>query len=615
MASILVVDDRPDNLELVRRYLSASHHTVELATDAEMALRGIDSGQRFDLFVLDVVLPGMSGYDLCRTLRQREATKDVPVLFLSGERGGLPDRLHGFASGANDYLAKPVNPKELLARVDVMLRLAQALKDARRTSEQLAMLVDERTVALQEALKSLERQRDLWESVVRQLPAAVVVYDSRGDLVTANEVAVELVAGLVEGRPVIDTALRPFFQQHAAALRMRHRVVESVETRDGRRLLEAELTSLGPNGRHRVLHLVDVTERQALFEVERARGPVPLRSPEPVPGAKVPYRMSSVVGDSPAMARVHRIVDQLRYSHATVLITGPSGTGKELVARAIHFDGDRCDGPFVAVNCGAIPANLVESQLFGHVKGAFTGADIDSLGLFGQAERGTLLLDEVGECSPELQRKLLRVLQSGEVRPVGGVRVRRVDARLIAATNQPLADLVAEGKFREDLYYRLNVVPIRLPSLSERLEDIGALAQRLLEVHSARSRRQIALTGFSVAALRALEGHEWTGNVRQLENAVIHAVAFAIGPLVQIEDLPEDVRGVASDPGNGMVREVPAAWTLPHRVRMFEGSAIRDALGRTQGNKVEAARLLGIGKSSLYRKLKDLGMNGATRLP
>ncbi|MCA8972248.1 MAG: sigma 54-interacting transcriptional regulator, partial [Planctomycetes bacterium] len=477
MSRILVVDDRTDNLLVVDRHLTDAGYAVDTVSSAEFALARVASGQRYDLFVLDVVLPGISGFELCQRLRSRVDTADTPILFLTGEKHAAPDKVKGFDVGANDYLAKPVDSCELLARVGMLLRLRKALFEVQTANERLERLVDDRTAELRDALQSLERQRHLWEGVVRGLPSAVFVYDVADRLLRSNDAAEDLVGPIPLGASLSTSPLAPFFEpEHRQELdQVGGRVVLEIDTRHrGRRWIEAESTRLDGDEPRWLIHLRDVTERvQALDEAER-RGEERLQDRiahlERQLDSGTGYRMTQVVGHSPAMARVHQQVDQLRKSRASVLICGESGTGKELVARAIHYDGELRDRPFVPVHCGAIPASLAESELFGYVRGAFTGATSNVKGLFEVADGGTIFLDEIGECSPDVQAKLLRVLQSGEIRPVGANRERIVDVRLIAATNQPLAEMARRGEFREDLYYRLNVVQIDLPSLRDRNE-------------------------------------------------------------------------------------------------------------------------------------------------
>jgi two-component system response regulator AtoC len=305
---------------------------------------------------------------------------------------------------------------------------------------------------------------------------------------------------------------------------------------------------------------------------------------------------------SPAMRAVERLVSKVAPTDSTVLVTGESGTGKGVVAKLIHQRSERAAGPFIPVNCGAIPENLIESEFFGHLKGAFTGADRARKGLFVEADRGTLFLDEIGELPLALQVKLLHVLESKEVRPVGGEQVRRTNARIVAATNRDLRERVAEGKFREDLYFRLSAFQIEVPPLRARREDVGGLLDFLLARTGKRLgiRRKLSL---DPEALEALLAYDWPGNVREVENVLGRAAILAEDGRISLAELPAGITPVAALPG----ADAPTALAgcLRDQVRRFEQSVIHRAIAEAGGDRRAAARNLGIGLSSLYRKLED----------
>jgi DNA-binding NtrC family response regulator len=318
---------------------------------------------------------------------------------------------------------------------------------------------------------------------------------------------------------------------------------------------------------------------------------------------KTKYRFENLVGTSLAMQQVFQLIEKVADAESTVLILGESGTGKELVARAIHFNSHRADKPLVPVNCGAIPESLLESELFGHERGAFTGAARTRMGRFELANGGTIFLDEVGDMSPALQVKLLRVLQEQNFERVGGTRSVRVDVRIIAATNRNLEEAVARSEFREDLYYRLSVIPLNLPPLRERKEDVPLLLQHFLDQFNRMRDRK--LQGFSPPALHMLVNYQWPGNVRELENLVDRVVVLKGQGIIEPEDLPEKMRTAwTPTPSAATVEIFNEGFCLDIAVREFERELISRALQKADGVKNRAAQLLGIKRTTLIEKLK-----------
>jgi DNA-binding NtrC family response regulator len=317
------------------------------------------------------------------------------------------------------------------------------------------------------------------------------------------------------------------------------------------------------------------------------------------------YRFEGIIGKGAAMKRLFQLLETVASTSSTILITGETGTGKEVVARAIHHNSPRRLQRFVALNCSAIPEALLEAELFGHVRGAFTGAVGNRLGRLEQAHRGTLFLDEVGTMSPALQMKLLRVLQEREFERVGDSNTIKVDVRVIAATNSDLARLVAEGQFRGDLYYRLNVIPVQLPPLRERKEDIPLLVQHFLD----RMRGDGRAPTVSQEAMRQLMAFGWPGNVRQLENIVEHAVALSAGrPQIEASDLPADLAIQGDEqPLSGLVSLPEEGLDFDAFIASIERELIERSLERTGGNKGGAAKLLHLKRTTLVEKLKRLG--------
>lgn len=329
-------------------------------------------------------------------------------------------------------------------------------------------------------------------------------------------------------------------------------------------------------------------------------------------GLGAPTALAGLIARSPAMGRIFALIENLRHGEATVLITGESGTGKEVVARALHEHSPRQKGPFVAVNCGALPADLLESEMFGHVRGAFTGAVRDREGRFEFASDGTLFLDEVGDLPLALQVKLLRVLQDGTFQRLGENLTRRGRARVIAATHVDLARAVRDGRFRDDLFYRLRVVPIEIPPLRDRREDIEPLARVLLGRVGARHGRALQ---FSPDALRVLLRYDWPGNVRELENALEYALAVCRGQTILPEDLPESVAAAHGAPAAapGLANAPAAAAPSPHLaaaggVSTAETLYLRQVLDQHRWNRADAAAALGISRTTLWRRMRAAGL-------
>jgi DNA-binding NtrC family response regulator len=309
-------------------------------------------------------------------------------------------------------------------------------------------------------------------------------------------------------------------------------------------------------------------------------------------------RFQNVIGQSEAMQKVLETVAQVSDLPANLLIEGESGTGKEIIARAIHSHSSRATGPFVPVNCAAIPENLLESELFGYVRGAFTDARRDRRGLFQEASGGILFLDEISEIPLGLQAKLLRVLEDKEVRPLGANQGEKVDARVVSASNQRLEDLVRTGRFRQDLFYRLNVIRIELPPLRERSEDLPLLVNHFIEKFAQDAKRSVQ--GIQAEALAALMCHDWPGNIRELEHIIERAVLLGKGAIIAVEDLPPPL--VARGEGTFVAGQALAKQLTLHDL---EREYIGRVLESTRGNKTEAARILGVDRTTLYRKLEE----------
>lgn len=372
-------------------------------------------------------------------------------------------------------------------------------------------------------------------------------------------------------------------------------LAEGASLRDALGALRAQATDFVPNGDDPeavVERISAVLEERALArELGRLRA-----SPSEV------AHVTDLIGESPAMVQLRKRLERVVASDVTVLVTGESGSGKEVVARHIHARGSRRDQPFVAVNCSCIPRHLLESEFFGHVKGAFTDATRDRLGLLVQASGGSIFLDEIGDMPLELQAKLLRALQQRTVRPLGHTREVPFDARVIAATGKNLEREVMEGRFREDLYFRLNVLQVRVPPLRERARDVLLLAQHFIHRASSTSR---PIVGLTPGAARALLAHSWPGNVRELEHCIVAAMANARHDHIRAADLPADLQPERVTPSQDELELLPLS--------AVEQSYILSVLKSVGGNRARASQLLGVDRSTLYRKLKQYGVAEAPR--
>jgi DNA-binding NtrC family response regulator len=490
--TILVVDDQPANLAVLGGLLEPAGYQLLSATNTADALR-LAAKARPALILLDVVMPGADGIEACRQLKAGEATRDIPVIFITGH-AEMAARVAAFRAGGVDYIVKPFEAGEVLARVGTHLGLAR----------------------------------------------------SRRELEAKN---IELAARLAE--------------LHAEAGRR-----EAAE--EARRIAD---------------------ERLSVLSAREARK----------------WNVAGLVGRSRALAGLLREVGRLQnYGRVGVLLTGESGTGKELVARALHTGSPRAAGPFIPVNCVAVPAELMESMFFGHLRGAFTGATADRKGFFELASGGTLFLDEIGDMPPALQAKLLRVLEDGKVTPVGAVAEKQVEVRVIAATNADLEERIAAGSFRQDLYFRLARATVRLPPLRERREDLPLLAAHFIG-HFAAEMGLSPPPAISAAALAALEAHDFPGNVRELRNLVENALVASGGREITPAHLRLAPAGVAARPPPAPPRAASTEdGELPPNLAAAEEVLIRRAVAQTGGNIAEAARRLGVHRTRIYRVLGEV---------
>lgn len=484
--TVLAVDDTPNNISLLVDTLGSDGCRVLVATNGVDAVEQAEYA-RPDLILLDVVMPGMDGFETCRRLKARESTRDIPVIFMT-VLDNLPDKILAFELGAVDYVTKPFRHEEVIARVGTHLRMRRLQSELTAVNLELERRVRERTSDLQAAMEKLEQLKNRLQAENRYLQ-----------------------------------------------------------------------TEISENG-----------------------------------------QFCGIIGESAALRDVLTKVDMVAPSTTTVLICGETGTGKELIARAIHERSARNGKPMVKLNCSAMSAGLVESELFGHVKGAFTGATEKRVGRFELADKGTFFLDEVSELPLESQVKLLRVLQEQEFEPVGSARTMRVDVRVIAATNRDLLADVQAGRFRADLFYRLNVFPIDVPPLRMRRDDIGLLAEHFLE----RSARRIgkSFDGIQPDVMARLVQQDWPGNIRDLQNTIERAAILSPAPKFRIDwDM-----GQGEWPTSGIATELSAQESS---LEVVERRHIVNVLRQTRGvieGPGGAARILGLKPSTARFRIRRL---------
>ena len=568
MAKILIIDDEECIRYTFRSFLADEGHEVSTARNYAEGIAQI-SGGVFDLIISDIILEGRTGIDILREVRKRRLT--CPVVMVTGyptvETAAEAVRL-----GAFDYIPKPVEQEAVLHVTNMALQHLKTLHEKENGRMQLEAVfgsVGEGILTVDEALTVLEMNG-----------AAEKICG-----ISRNEIGHRLDSSSMQGREKLLEALQETIAQKRSVK------VDRCEVRHGTNPPQIFTLSTSP--------LMDC---QGLFRgaVMVVRDETHAASLEE--GIEKRCRFHNLVGKSDRMQKIYSLIESLADVDSTILITGESGTGKELVADALHCMGVRNRGPLVKVNCSSLSENLLESELFGHVKGAFTGAVGDRIGRFQRADGGSIFLDEIGDISPRMQSSLLRVLQEKEFERVGDSKPVRVDARVIAATNKNLQEKVKRGEFREDLFYRLKVVELSLPPLTDRKEDIPLLAEHFLKQFSAKFHKEIFTLSADVEQI--FMNYPWPGNVRELQHALEHASVLCRQGTITISLLPPHLAafafGHAEVHGHGMEKGV-------------NEQTILQALDKTAGNKAKAARLLGVDRKTLYRNIEKYNIPNQTK--
>jgi two-component system, NtrC family, response regulator HydG len=560
-AKILVIDDEESIRFTFERFLSAAGYTTVTAESCSEALLRMNETS-FDVVFVDIILEDGTGIDILREIKARELS--CPVIMITGEPG-VESAADSIRLGAFDYIPKPISQQYLLHAAQTALRY-KAVNEEK------------------------EKYRTNLEAIFRSVRDSIITVDRDAVVLELNEAAMNLCGC---SRAAIGN---PF---GSLAERCDGRLVEVIEEAiRSEGPVAADRIELGPP--HGPARVVSVRTYPLLGPAGKLSGVVMVlrddtRVTELERELQEHRQFHRIVGRSKPMQKVYTLIKALAAVPTTVLITGESGTGKELVADALHRAGERSSKPLVKVNCSALPESLLESELFGHVKGAFTGAIRDNVGRFHRADGGAIFLDEIGDVSPKIQLKLLRVLEEKEFERVGSSTPTKVDVRLIAATNKNLMEKVSLGELREDLYYRLKVVEIRLPPLRERREDIPLLVEHFRNKFNGKFKKTIEAVSSDV--LKAFLKYPWPGNVRELEHTMEHAFVLCNPNIITFEHLPLDFLNA---PGIKR-RSLDGTPTA-------DSQAILEALHKTAWNKAKAARLLGIDRVTLYRKIKQYNL-------
>ena len=625
LAKILVVDDEAKNVKLMEAQLAPRGYAIITAYSGEEAISQVEQEQP-DLILLDILMPGMSGFEVCKRLKDDHNTRLIPIVIMTA-LGQVEDRIRGIEAGADDFLTKPVNHDELLARIRTALRMKQTIErkiaGLVAINQRLAKTVDPDDVIR----VLLESTNQLFAT---EGASAAFIDETRKHLTFTTSVGgarleqrqIKLGQGIMgwvaqTGRGVVcsDVSHDPRFSDGIdQTTGFRTKSVLCAPILQGEQIigtLEAVNTANTEGFSQEDLQLLTALCGLAVAAIDRTKILSALQNTRTAFQEVVQDRYHLVGGESPAMQETLRLAQTVAAANTTVLLLGESGTGKEVVARAIHQWSPRADQAFVAVNCTALTPELLESELFGHEKGAFTGASAQKKGKFELAERGTIFLDEIGDLALNLQVKLLRVLQEREFQRVGGTRDIPLDVRILAATNQDLRRAVQNGAFREDLYFRLNVISLTLPPLRERPEDIAVLVDYFIERYShevKRSRMHI-----DQDALQALQAYTWPGNIRELQNAIERAVVLSPGEGITLADLPTEVR--YSHPlspvlgnGGGQQFTIDEIRPMAEAMDAYQRALVRKALEVANDSQTKASKLLGVPQPSLSRMMRRLGL-------
>jgi len=559
--SILIVDDNPDNLTILRKILTKNGYHVRPAINGKIALKTIEKNIP-DLILLDIKMPDMDGFKVCKILKSNLNTQNIPVIFLTA-LNDISDKKKAFSYGAVDYITKPFNEGEILARIITHLKL--------------------RSVILEK-----EESNMMLNAILKSIPDTIVAVDNNLNIINANNSLSEICFSpdknnKVYIQKILDKGIGPCYDMLQKTLKTKKSLNEyrtkcSCVYESNRTVVlnTTPLIDINNNFSGAVLVIRDITKLASLekkiFEEKSFK---------------------NIITNNDKMYKIITLIQQTSNLEINFLVTGESGTGKELIADALHYSSSRASEPFIKVNCAALSENLLESELFGHVRGAFTGAISNRIGRIQAAEKGTLFLDEIGDVSIAFQAKLLRFLEQKEYERIGDSKTLKANVRIIAATNKDLEESVNNGTFRKDLFYRLKGITFNLPPLKERIDDIPLLVNHFIKFFRKQNKKNII--GFSDEVNNILMSYHWPGNIRELKQAIEYSCALCNDEIIHPDNLPSEL----------LYSPKKISISKKHVLLNHdsEKNQLLQILNRTDWNKAKAARLLGMSRGTLYNKL------------
>ncbi len=556
---VLIVDDEQSLCYTFECFLTEAGYSVEVAYNYEEALEKV-SQRNFDVIFADILLGKKTGLDFLRTLKNKNIT--CPVIIITGYPA-VNTASESVRLGAFDYITKPVEKETLLHITRKALEFREIVNEKERYSKHLQAIFQ----SVKDGIITIDKELN-----ITGLNDSARHICGLSDHCTGNNFNDETIHCNRECSETINKTIkeRQSFELYRIECHHKYR---------SRQFVTLNITPLIDIGGDFCGAVVVIRDETKLYELERE--------------LKERHKFHNIIGKNEKMQEIYGLVEKLSDIPTTVLITGESGTGKELIAEALHYNGPRRNKPLVKVNCSALPESLLESELFGHVKGAFTGAIRDKAGRFEIADGGTVFLDEIGDTSPALQVRLLRVLQEMEFERVGDHKPVKVDVRIVAATNQNIEKKIKAGEFREDLYYRLKVVEINLPPLRERWDDIPILVEYFIKKFNMKFNMNIK--GISKDTHKLFLQYTWPGNIRELEHVIEHAFILSNNPIITLENLPKDLKNFSLSSRNNK--------------KELNETVIRDALKKSNWKKATAAEILGLSRNTIYRKIKEYNIS------